>query len=119
TRALLGCLRPAHPPSAANAGALRSPHPQGGRRRPPPPCYSAAIGQERGSAAGGAIGKGAGGSSVGPTKREKSRQPPLAMSSIMANTAGTKTNDRSVDDMRPPITAIAIRERNSPPEPTP
>ena len=85
----------------------------------PPPRYSAAIGQERGFAAGGSIGKGVGGSSVGPTKRAKSRQPTLAMSSITANTAGTKTSDRSVDDMRPPITAIAIGERNSPPEPMP
>ena len=41
------------------------------------------------------------------------------MSSMTANTAGTNTSDSSVEDIRPPITAIAIGERNSPPEPTP
>ena len=46
------------------------------------------------------------------------RQPSLAMSSMTANTAGTNTSDSSVEDIRPPITAIAIGERNSPPEPS-
>ena len=58
-------------------------------------------------------------SSPGPTKRANSRQPSLAMSSMTANTAGTNTSDSSVEDIRPPITAIAIGARNSPPEPTP
>jgi hypothetical protein len=38
---------------------------------------------------------------------------------MTANTAGTNTRESNVEDIRPPITAIAIGERNSPPEPTP
>src|SRR5262245_5425341 len=80
--------------------------------------YSAATGQCCDSVLGGATGGGAA-SSIGPTKRANRRQPSLAMSSMTANTAGTNTSDSRVDDISPPITAIAIGARNSPPDPSP
>ena len=36
---------------------------------------------------------------------------------MIVKTAGTNSNDRNVDTMSPPITAIAIGDRNSPPAP--
>jgi hypothetical protein len=45
------------------------------------------------------------------------RQMNRPMSSIIAVKAGTKTSDSIVETANPPITAIAIGERNSPPAP--
>src|SRR5215470_3834780 len=45
------------------------------------------------------------------------RQISPARSSITMNIAGTNTSDRTVENNRPPITASAIGERNSPPAP--
>ena len=38
-------------------------------------------------------------------------------SSITVKNAGTNSSDRKVETIRPPITAIAMGERNSPPAP--
>ena len=59
------------------------------------------------------------GSSVGPTNRLNTRHARRPMSSITANTAGTNTRDSSVEESRPPITAMAMGARNSPPESQP
>ena len=43
---------------------------------------------------------------------------PIAASSMIVKKDGTKTSDRKVETSRPPITAIAIGARNSPPSPS-
>src|SRR6266487_6272520 len=54
------------------------------------------------------------GSSFSPTNRAMSRQPRRPTSSSTVKAAGTKTSDSTVDTTSPPITAIAMGERNSP-----
>ena len=48
-----------------------------------------------------------------PNNRENSRP----VSSMIVKNAGTKSRDSNVETRRPPMTAIAIGERNSPPAP--
>ena len=57
-------------------------------------------------------------SSVGPEMRDNRRDPTRDRSSIIAKNAGTNRSDRNVETIRPPMTAIAIGERNSPPAPS-
>ena len=52
------------------------------------------------------------------TRRLPKRQTRAPTSSISMNIAGTNTSDSTVENNRPPITASAIGERNSPPAPT-
>ncbi len=57
------------------------------------------------------------GSSVGPMKRPKIHHTKRPTSSITVKNDGTNTSDSTVETSRPPITAIAIGARNSPPSP--
>jgi hypothetical protein len=50
-------------------------------------------------------------------KRLPIRQQNAEKSSIMANIAGTKISDSTVEKIKPPITASAMGERISPPAP--
>src|SRR6185437_3980696 len=52
------------------------------------------------------------------TSRLATRQISEPTSSITMNIAGTNTSESTVEKIRPPITASAIGERNSPPAPT-
>lgn len=54
---------------------------------------------------------------VGFSTRRNSLVVPIAASSMTVKSAGTKTSDRSVEASKPPMTAIAIGARNSPPSP--
>ena len=56
-------------------------------------------------------------SSVGPANRPNMRAKKRPTSSTRVNSVGTNSSDSSVDAVRPPMTAIAIGERNSPPAP--
>src|SRR5208337_662631 len=93
------------------------------------PCGSGVVAYSAGTAAsfaGRAFGRGAGfgrsgagSSSDWPNRRLNRRQESRPTSSSTVNAAGTKTSDKSVDMMRPPVTAIAIGERKPPPAPRP
>ena len=63
---------------------------------------------------------GVGASPIRPAASRRHKPPmPVPTSSIMAKKAGTNSSDNTVDTINPPMTAIAIGERNSPPAPTP
>ena len=58
-----------------------------------------------------------GGSSDPPTTRPNTRENRRPKSSMMVKNAGTKRSDSKVETRRPPMMAIAMGDRNSPPAP--
>ena len=58
------------------------------------------------------------GSSVAPMKRPNIHVSNRPTSSMTVKNEGTKTSDRTVDTSKPPMTAMAMGARNSPPSPS-